>query len=91
VNLGVHRANHGRSDLALDYFERALRADPSYALAHAHCGTVLFQRGRARQALFHLKKTLELDPLQPGHEQLERQVRHLEQSLPPNTPPSLFD
>ncbi len=87
ANLGVYRANHGRSDLALDYFERALQADPSYALAHAHYGTVLLQRGQARKALFHLKKTLELDPTQPGHEQLERQVRHLEQSFPPNAPP----
>lgn len=81
ANLGVYRANQGRPALALDFFERALRADPTYALAHAHYGTLLSQSGRASKALFHLKRALALNPTQPRHEQLEEQIRHLEQSL----------
>ena len=59
--LGRLRFDEGDAKGALDEFKRALRARPC-AEAHYVVGAVSYLAGRARAALRHLSKSVELDP-----------------------------
>ena len=88
LNLGVYHANHGRRDQGMRLMAQALRVDPDYAVAHAHYGTMLLSVGKQPEALYHLKRSLELEPDQQGHEELEYQVRLLEEQLGTTSQPA---
>ena len=81
VNVGAYHADHGRPAMAKQLLERALSVAPGYALAHANYGTLLLQEGKPREALVHLKKSLELQPDQAGREDLEYRVDQLERAV----------
>jgi len=65
ANLGIHNLQAGRDAVAQAFFQRAIRAKPGYAFAHKQLGVLLLANNRIEPALFHLERSLELDPQQP--------------------------
>lgn len=81
LNLGAYHFERGELDKAEVLFRQAILADPNYAKGHLNYGQILLQRGKIQEGLHHLKLSLELDPDLQGKEQLEQQVRTLEQQF----------
>ena len=75
TNLGVHYAQTSRYELAERFFRRALRVKPDYAFAHKQLGLLLLSHGDIRPAVFHLQRSLDLDPDQPGAEEIRFQLK----------------
>jgi len=60
--LGVVRVLQHQDAEAEKLFERAVKAKPDFAPAHAHLGLLYLQLGRAQDALPELRQALRLDP-----------------------------
>jgi len=59
-NLGVtHRYKH--PEKAISLFEKSLKLDPQYALAHSELGWLFKRLGRLPEAENHLRKAIKLD------------------------------
>ncbi len=56
----------GRREESLALFQRALERNPSFALAHWGLGRGLSVWGRAREAIEHFRRALELSPRDPA-------------------------
>jgi tetratricopeptide (TPR) repeat protein len=54
-NLGSALAQKREFDAAIDYFKRAVRLKPDFALAHSNLANTLFVQGRTREALPHFR------------------------------------
>ena len=61
--LGVQLAILGRLDEAIQCHERALKAQPRYALAHANLAQALYDKGELDAAQAHSRTALLLDPV----------------------------
>ncbi len=61
-NLATAYLERGRSDLALEHFERALKFDPGHVEANIGAAVVLAQQGRAEEALRHYREALKTAP-----------------------------
>ncbi len=81
LNLGAYHFERGEMDKAEVLFHRAIQVDPTYAKGHLNYGQILLQRGKISEGLHHLRLSLELDPDLQGREQLEHQVRTLEEQF----------
>jgi tetratricopeptide (TPR) repeat protein len=51
-----------RLDEGISHFEKALRIDPNYPLAHDNLGQALMSKGQLDDAIRHYKKAIQLDP-----------------------------
>lgn len=65
-DLGRIAERAGRSDVALEYFRRAVGAFPDSAAARANLGGALAERGRLEEALPHLATAARLRPQEPA-------------------------
>ncbi len=80
-DLGLLLALEGRYEEAIPYFERELRIAPRNASAHRHLGLLYLERRRDHpKALFHLKRSLELDPQGKAADMVRRRIQVLEGS-----------
>jgi tetratricopeptide (TPR) repeat protein len=61
-NLGNFFLQNGRTDEAMEQFQKALKIEPRYALAHNNLGAALYQKGRVDEAVTHYQKALEIEP-----------------------------
>ena len=80
-NLGVHHYNGGRYRQAFQYYRQALRRDPDYTLAHKHIASIyaLKQFDRPDLAAYHLRRSLDLEPDQPGAPGMREMLARAEQ------------
>jgi Flp pilus assembly protein TadD len=62
LNLGLNRYWAGDPDIAVGYFEEALRIDPDVADTHSGLGIALLQLGRTQEAVLHLEQAVRIDP-----------------------------
>ena len=62
TNSGRRLLNAGDLDGAISQFRTAVRAMPSYALAHYELGLALSQKGQKDEAGGEYRKAAELDP-----------------------------
>lgn len=77
--LGFLAAGTGDRRAAATYYERALALDPTLSDAHRSLGLVLAGLpGERRRAAGHLRRYLEMEPGQPGAEELRRLLADLE-------------
>jgi tetratricopeptide (TPR) repeat protein len=63
-NLGEAIFKQGRTDEAIEHFQRALHIEPNLATSHASLGAALLRKGQLNDALGHLRRALEIDPKQ---------------------------
>jgi protein O-mannosyl-transferase len=92
LNLGLNRLWAGHPDVAIRYFEQALRLNPDSAEARNGLGLALLQLGRTPDAVPHLEQALRISPDYPdAHNNLAvallqlgrspEAIPHLEQAL----------
>ncbi|MDQ7786301.1 MAG: tetratricopeptide repeat protein [Thermodesulfovibrionales bacterium] len=62
VSLGNAQYEESEYLMAKDYYEKALKENPSYALALYNLGVVFIQQGHYEEALKELEEALNLDP-----------------------------
>jgi len=62
TNSGRRLRNAGDLEGAISQFQAAIRAMPSYALAHYELGVALSQKGQKDEAAGEYRKAAELDP-----------------------------
>jgi len=60
-NLGLVLKKLNRADEAVSAYERAIAANPSYAVARNNLGVLLMEQGKMEKAESHLKQASELD------------------------------
>ncbi|MFN0244466.1 MAG: tetratricopeptide repeat protein [Planctomycetota bacterium] len=60
--LGVHEAQHGSQERAVEYYQESIRANPRYPNAHHDLGTALHELGRSEEARVAIAAALALDP-----------------------------
>jgi tetratricopeptide (TPR) repeat protein len=79
-NIGFIHEQAGRTELAEQYFRRALALQPNIDRAWYGLGLVLIKQGRLNEALAALKRNTELQPMSPyGWYQLAMTHHHLGQ------------
>src|SRR6266436_1353788 len=61
-NLGILAAREGKTDLAIQHFQRALQIDPDHSVALQNLGSAYRQKKDWPQAKRALEKALELNP-----------------------------
>ncbi len=61
-NLGTELARSGRSQEAIDHFQRAIQLKPDYGLAHFNLAETLFSLGRAQEAVEHYQLAVKFQP-----------------------------
>ena len=91
-NLGVALFKVKRYAEAAASFDEAVRFDEKSVLARKNLGLILFHYlNRKKEGVFHLKKTLELDPALPGAENIRNTLAAYEKSLSTIPPDGLTD
>jgi tetratricopeptide (TPR) repeat protein len=60
--LGVIAAKTGHNDLAIDYFNQALRLKPTFAAAHNNMGNVFMNKRRLPEAVDSYQQALRVQP-----------------------------
>lgn len=80
ANLGAHYFNQKETRRALALYLKALQADPDYAMVHRYVASIFAmpEFNRPQRAIYHLKRTLELDPDQEGADELHRALKEAE-------------
>ena len=83
VNLGSHHFEKKEFPKALAFYLKALKVNPDYAIAHRNLASIyarpeFFSRKRV---VFHLRRTLELDPDQEGADQLHDILEQAEKEI----------
>ncbi len=83
ANLGVHHFNRKEIPKALALYLRALRVDPDYAKVHRYVASIyaMPEYHRPKRAIYHLRRTLELDPQQDNASELSELLKQAEASL----------
>ncbi len=61
-NLGWSYYKNGQVDLAEEFLELALKHNGSFCLAHTNAGEVYSARNKAKPAIAHLKRSIEICP-----------------------------
>lgn len=59
-NLGIAYRSQGRTDLALDAWQKAVGFEPDLAEPHLALGVMLQNMGRKKEAVAHIKKFMQL-------------------------------
>jgi tetratricopeptide (TPR) repeat protein len=78
TNLGNTYRKTGQIDDAIAALNKALTLKPELALAHLNLALIyLSERKDNNRALFHLKKTIELDPFIPQAEAIQKKIAEL--------------
>ncbi len=82
ISLGAYHFNQGRYGQALLFYRRALQFDADNSLAHKQIATIYALKTFDRPVLaaFHLRRSLELDPDQPGADQMRDMLTLAEQA-----------
>ena len=63
---GVSHYKQGHSDVATEWFQKAIKADPNLAEAHYNLGLALDKTGKHDEATAAFKKAAELAPANPA-------------------------
>ena len=89
ANLGVYYFNQGDIKKALVHYLQALKVNPDYALVHRYVASIydMPEYFRPRRVIYHLRRTLELDPDQDGADQLRDLLQQAEASPEANSAP----
>lgn len=61
VNIGNLYLESGEIDTAIGFYERAIRSDDEYALAHHHLGVAYKRQGRTAEAVGELRRAQRLE------------------------------
>ena len=81
TNLGIVYRKANLAQEAIEAFNRALELNPALALAHQHLALIYLTTEEDNdQALYHLKKTIELDPFVPQAEAIRAKIEELEEN-----------
>jgi Flp pilus assembly protein TadD len=81
-NLGIELFKGKQYGQAVVSFNEAVKLNDKSVLAHKNLGLILFHRlNQKKEGVFHLKKTLELDPALEGSEKIRNTIAVYEQSL----------
>lgn len=81
-NLGIELFKGKRYEEAAVSFNEAVQLDDKSVLARKNLGLILFHYlNRKKEGVFHLKKTLELDPALEGFESIRNTIAAYEKSL----------
>jgi O-antigen ligase len=81
-NLGIEFFKGKRYEEAVVSFNQAVQLDDQSVLTHKNLGLILFHYlNRKKEGVFHLKKTLELDPALEGSESIRNTIVAYEKSL----------
>jgi tetratricopeptide (TPR) repeat protein len=80
VNLGGHHFDKKEFSEALTCYLKALQVNPDYAIAHRNLASIyaLPEFFGPKRIVFHLRRTLELDPDQEGADQLRDILKQAE-------------
>jgi len=79
TNMGSIYIKKGTYDTAIQSLDRALACDPRLALPHLNLASIyLYRKKSPEKALFHLKKTLELDPDIAQAEAVRKKIARLQ-------------
>jgi arylsulfatase A-like enzyme/Tfp pilus assembly protein PilF len=80
VNMGGHYFNNQEYRKALAHYVKALQVEPDYAVAHRNVATIyaLPEFFSPKRVVFHLRRTLELDPDQEDADQLRKLLEEAE-------------
>ena len=83
ANLGAYYFNKGETGKALVHYLKALEVNPDYALVHRHVASIydMPEYFRPKRVVYHLRRTLELDPDQEGADQLRDLLEQAETDL----------
>jgi tetratricopeptide (TPR) repeat protein len=65
-NLAKELALHGNYDAAISLFRQVLERKPGFWLANFNLGYVYYKSGKLPEAERHLKKAIEISPLDPA-------------------------
>lgn len=74
---GVSHYKQGHWDVAADWFQKAVKADPNLAEAHYNLGLTLDKMGRHDDATAAFKKAAELAPANPAIKDSSILKKHL--------------
>jgi tetratricopeptide (TPR) repeat protein len=81
-NLGVELFKGKRYEEAVDSFKKVVKLNDASVLAHKNLGLILFHNlNRRKDGIFHLKKTMELNPELEGSEKIRNTIAAYEKSL----------
>ncbi len=91
-NLGGAFAKQGRTQEAIDYYQRALQVQPHYSMPHYTLGEIFAKQGRFADAVFHYQEAIRIDPdfaeahnnlgnILLGQEDFDRAIQHYLQAL----------
>lgn len=61
-DAGVQYYNAGQAEASVQYFEAALQLNPSLWEAHQYVGGILYQQGRAAEAMAHYERMVAINP-----------------------------
>ncbi len=79
TNLGNAFRKAGRNEKAITALTRALELNPQLALPHLNLAIIFMSEKKdMKKALFHLRKTIELDPSIPQAEAIKDKIAKLE-------------
>jgi protein O-mannosyl-transferase len=62
INLGTALAHAGKSEAAIECYERALAIEPDSAEAHNNFGNALLRQGKIPEAIGHFEQALRIKP-----------------------------
>jgi len=81
ANLGVHHFNNKEIPKALALYTKALQVNPDYAKVHRYVASIyaMPEYLRPKRVIYHLRRTLELDPDQKGADQLRELLKGAEE------------
>jgi len=74
---GVSHYQQGHWDVALEHFNKAVKADPNSAVAHYNLALTLDKMGKHEDATGEFKKALELAPTDPAIKDSEILKKHV--------------
>ncbi|MCG8449836.1 MAG: tetratricopeptide repeat protein [Pirellulales bacterium] len=80
ANLGVYHFNKQEIREALTLYVKALQVDPDYALVHRYIASIYSMPDyfQPQRIIYHLQRTLELDPDQEGADRLRELLKKAE-------------
>jgi len=61
-NLGIVLSEQGKTDQAIDHYQRAIALRPDHAKAHYNLGRLLADQGQFDDAIAHYKKAVAINP-----------------------------